>query len=351
MKTDELLSALKQSQPLNEEKLRSALHGTTFIDRLRALFVVQEAAAGTVSLPVVSDYLLFLLEGRDLIGRLLDCANGPEARVALIGEVQSLVLTSGLPRTRRAALAGMLDQAQHDFLKTTHILSPLRKTRAPLSTVLTVVDMLGAGQFTTGTCAAEARSLVLRHIRHREFVRSYVAGADLLHGDDSAPPTIAERINSLSARLQKAGIPFTEPSRLRVLVVDDEESARSYIELVLTDMGIGTVLSANDGRSALEVFQDFEDGIDIIICDWMMPRMSGLDFLKQVRSVRPTLPFLMVTALATKETVERALAHDVTGYIAKPFPPEQLEEKVLLLISRAIAERGAKEGDGEVEAA
>lgn len=343
MRTEDLLSSIKTAQSLTEDSLREALRGASFVDRLRALFAMQVASSGTAAAAVVDNYLLFLLQGRDVVGRVLDCANGPEARTALLGEMQGLVLASALDRGSRAAIAAMLDKAQHDFLKTTQILSPLRKPRAPLSTVLTVVDMLGAGQFTVGTCASEARSLVVRHIRHREFVRSYVLGADLLHSDSAPDPTIAERITSLANRLQQAGIPFTDPSRLRVLVVDDEEAARSYIEMVLTEMGIGTVLTASDGRKALDVFQDFEDGIDIIVCDWMMPRMSGLDFLKQVRSVRPTLPFLMVTALATKETVERALAHEVTGYIAKPFPPEQLEEKVLLLISRAIADRMEKD--------
>lgn len=66
----------------------------------------------------------------------------------------------------------------------------------------------------------------------------------------------------------------------------------------------------------------------------MMPRMSGIDLLKQVRSTHPTLPFLMVTALATQPAVEEAMAHDVTAYIAKPFPPEQLEEKVMVLMNR-----------------
>ncbi|MGC2855371.1 response regulator [Novispirillum sp. DQ9] len=331
------------SMAVSGEKLHELMRGKSFMDKLRDLFRLQAAVAATSSTKAIDDYILFLLEGRDFLGRVLDCSDTPEGRLCLLGELQSLVLASTLARAKRRDLALTLDKGQHDFLKTTSILAPLRKPKPTVAAVLHVADLLAQGAFTAGACAGEARELVLRHIRHRDFVRKYVEGQDLPAADGDDKPTVAERITALSERLQKAGIPFLDLSRLRVLVAEDEESARSYIEMVLADMGITNVMAVGDGRQALKVFQDFEDGVDLIICDWMMPRMSGLDFLKQVRSVRPHLPFLMVTALATMENVEQALAHDVTGYIAKPFPPEQLEEKILLLVGRGI------EGDHEAE--
>lgn len=324
------------SMAVSADKLHELMRGKSFMDKLRDLFRLQAAVAATSSTKAIDDYILFLLEGRDFLGRVLDCSDTPEGRLSLLGELQTLVLTSTLPRTKRRSLALTLDKGQHDFLKTTTILAPLRKPKPAVGAVLHVADLLAQGAFTAGTCASEARDLVVRHIRHREFVRKYVEGQDLGAADGDDKPTVAERIAGLTERLQKAGIPFVDLTRLRVLVAEDEESARNYIEMVLADMGITNVITAADGRQALKVFQDFEDGVDLIICDWMMPRMSGLDFLKQVRSVRPHLPFLMVTALATMENVEQALAYDVTGYIAKPFPPEQLEEKILLLIGRGI---------------
>lgn len=324
------------SLAVSADKLHELMRGKSFMDKLRDLFRLQAAVAATSSTKAIDDYILFLLEGRDFLGRVLDCSDTPEGRLCLLGELQSLVLSSTLPRAKRRELALTLDKGQHDFLKTTSILAPLRKPKPAVGTVLHVADLLAQGAFTAGTCASEARDLVIRHIRHREFVRKYVEGQDVTAAEGDDKPTVAERITALTERLQKAGIPFVDLTRLRVLVAEDEESARNYIEMVLADMGITNVITAADGRQALKVFQDFEDGVDLIICDWMMPRMSGLDFLKQVRSVRPHLPFLMVTALATMENVEQALAYDVTGYIAKPFPPEQLEEKILLLIGRGI---------------
>ncbi|PWC55663.1 hypothetical protein TSO221_04295 [Azospirillum sp. TSO22-1] len=121
---------------------------------------------------------------------------------------------------------------------------------------------------------------------------------------------------------------------LRVLLADDEPQARSYVEMILRDLGIADIVLAEDGREALEAFDGQETLYDLVICDWKMPRVTGLEFLKQVRSVRPEMPFLMVTALATMIAVEEALAHDVTAYIAKPFSPEHLEEKILVLVNR-----------------
>lgn len=329
------------SMLVSGDKLHDLLRGKSFMDKLRDLFRLQAAIAATSSTKVIDDYILFLLEGRDFLGRVMDCSDLPEGRLCLLGELQGLVLASALPRAKRKELAITLDKGQHDFLKTTSILAPLRKPKPAVAAVLHVADLLAQGGFTVGACSAEARDLVIRHIRHRDFVRKYVEGQDLTPAEADDKPTVAERVSGLSERLQKAGIAFLDLSRLRVLVAEDEESARAYIEMVLTDMGITNIMAVADGRQALRVFQDFEDGVDLIICDWMMPRMSGLDFLKQVRSVRPHLPFLMVTALATMENVEQALAHDVTGYIAKPFPPEQLEEKILLLVGRGIDDHEA----------
>lgn len=321
------------SLALSGDKLQEVLRGKSILEKLRDLFHLQEMVATTSSTRVIDDYILYLMEGRDFLGRLFDAVEAPEERVRALAELQMLVLTAPFAKPVRVRLAKMLDGAQQDVLKTTPIFSALRKDRPPITAVLNVVDLIGAGAFTQGKCLTEARELVRRHIRSRDFVRKYIAGTDQ-NFEDAEPPPVSVRVAELSERLRKAGIAFQPLTDVRVLVVDDEESARNYIEMVLREMGFENIISAGDGRSALETFQDFEDGIDLIVCDWMMPRMSGLDFLKQVRSVKPKLPFLMVTALATLETVQQAMDHDVNAYIAKPFPPEQLEEKVLLLLNR-----------------
>jgi CheY-like chemotaxis protein len=325
---------------VSADKLQECLRGLSLPEKLRDLFHLQATLAGSMSTKSIDDYILMLMDGRDFVGRLYDAVEGAEPRLRILAELQAAVLASPFPKERRKALAKGLDTAQHDLLKTTTILTALRKTgRPPIDAVLSVADLAASGAFTRGRCLAEARELIRRHTRHRDFVRQYLK--TLRPEGSGTPPDQAQadllgaRLSQLATRIRNAGVDFTDLSELRVLIAEDEESARDYIAMVLRDMGVVNVITAHDGRHALKVFQDFEDGIDLIICDWKMPRMSGLDFLKQVRSVRPKLPFLMVTALATMENVEEAKQHDVTAYIAKPFPPEQLEEKVLLLVNQA----------------
>jgi CheY-like chemotaxis protein len=329
---------------ISTDKLQELTRGKSIVEKLRDLFQLQHAVATTSSTKSIDEYIVHLMENRDFMGRLSDAVDEVEERLRVLAELQMLVLGSTFTAAERKRLATMLDRLQHDQLKTTTLFSALRKeAKPPISAVLRVIDLAGEGVFTHGKCIAEARELIRRHSRHRDFVRKYLAGKDLdrgpvPEGEEKASPPIGERLSGLARRMSKAGVEFRDLSSLTVLVVEDEESARDYMEMVLRDMGVGNVMTAHDGRAALEVFGDFEDGIDLIICDWKMPRMTGIDFLKQVRSVKPKLPFLMVTALATVENVQAAMAHDVTAYIAKPFPPEQLEEKVLLLVNRANPE-------------
>lgn len=332
-RTHDLLDR-RVSMLISTEKLQEVLRGKSVVEKLNDLFHLQIAVASASSTKPIDEYILFLMESRDFTGRVFDAVDKPEARLQTLANLQKRVLVSTLPDDKRRSLALMLDAAQMDHIKTTSLFSNLRRDRPSLDTILEIVDLCGIGAFTEGKCVTEARELVRRHVRRKDFVRKYLHSLD--PDGDKSTGNLATAIEHLTKRLDKAGIAFRDLSQLTILVVEDEESARSYIDMVLRDMGVQKVMTAQDGRAGLEVFSDFEDGIDLIICDWNMPRMSGLDFLKQVRSVKPKLPFLMVTGLATEENVQAAIAHDVTGYIAKPFPPEQLEEKVLLLMGRAM---------------
>ncbi|AIH03770.1 MAG: Response regulator receiver protein [Thermodesulfobacterium sp. 37_54] len=115
---------------------------------------------------------------------------------------------------------------------------------------------------------------------------------------------------------------------LKVLVVDDFATMRKIIKNILTQLGFKNILEADDGSSALELLK--KEKIDLIISDWNMPKMSGLDLLKAVRN-DPNLKdilFVMVTAEAQKDNVIEAIKHGVNQYIVKPFTPETLKEKL-----------------------
>ncbi len=127
---------------------------------------------------------------------------------------------------------------------------------------------------------------------------------------------------------------------LRVLLVDDSFEALTLIKNMLKDMGLTQVFTARDGTEALNFMgvYDDDDGVDVILCDWNMPRMSGLEVLKQIRTCDPDLPFIMVTGNAEQDAVVEARSLGVTGYIKKPFSADQLMKK-LALVQRIVDHR------------
>ncbi len=119
---------------------------------------------------------------------------------------------------------------------------------------------------------------------------------------------------------------------LRILVVEDQQQTRVWIADVLKQMGVREVHTANDGTEALDILYRDINGIDIIICDWAMPRMNGMDLLATVRSRRPDLPFIMETGHGTKDHVLAARAQGVDAFIVKPYSAAQLEVRIRTLI-------------------
>ena len=99
---------------------------------------------------------------------------------------------------------------------------------------------------------------------------------------------------------------------LGILAVDDSHQMRRLLQSMLAQIGIGQAFVAKDGTEALRFLGECEDMIDVILCDWKMPRMSGIDLLRQVRTVDPEIPFVMVTGLSDEESVMVAKGLGVT---------------------------------------
>jgi two-component system, chemotaxis family, chemotaxis protein CheY len=116
----------------------------------------------------------------------------------------------------------------------------------------------------------------------------------------------------------------------KVMVVDDSSVMRQIIKNNLKQLGfeLSNLLDAEDGEDALQKIN--QDRIDLVISDWNMPKMTGIDFLKAVRAddAFKELPFLMVTSEADKEKIMEAVQAGVNQYIVKPFNANQLEEKI-----------------------
>lgn len=115
---------------------------------------------------------------------------------------------------------------------------------------------------------------------------------------------------------------------LRVLVAEDEPLAAKLARGALRLMGITQVVVAKDGLEALKQLADFDGDFQLIISDWNMPNMTGIEFLRTVRKLYPNMPFIMLTSNANKEFVLAAAKHGVNGYIAKPFSLDQVRQKV-----------------------
>ena len=115
---------------------------------------------------------------------------------------------------------------------------------------------------------------------------------------------------------------------IKVLVVDDFATMRRIIKGVLRQLGFDKIVEAEDGSTALDALKKEEIGL--IVSDWNMPNMSGLDLLKAVRGDDglKSIPFIMVTAEGLKENVLEAVKLGVTNYVVKPFTPEAFSDKI-----------------------
>jgi len=114
----------------------------------------------------------------------------------------------------------------------------------------------------------------------------------------------------------------------KVLVVDDSAVMRQIIKKNLKELGFTDLIEAEDGAAGLK--KAGEEPVDLIVSDWNMPNMTGLEFLKGVRAddkIKGT-SFIMVTSEADKEKIMEAVQAGVNQYIVKPFNAMQLEEKI-----------------------
>jgi two-component system, chemotaxis family, chemotaxis protein CheY len=134
----------------------------------------------------------------------------------------------------------------------------------------------------------------------------------------------------------KVSVILNLEAEMRVLVVDDFATMRKIIKNVLKQIEIDNVVEAENGKHALTVLRS--DDIDFIISDWIMPEMTGIEFLRACKEDEQIkkIPFVMVTAEAQKDSVLEAIKSGVDNYIVKPFTPEKLKD----VISKTMAKFG-----------
>ena len=121
---------------------------------------------------------------------------------------------------------------------------------------------------------------------------------------------------------------------MKILVADDFATMRRVIKQLLGELGFCEVAEASDGAAAWQMLQDGEFGL--LISDWEMPAMDGLDLVKAVRGDPELawLPVLLVTENAAREPLTQAARCGVNGYIVKPFTAATLKQKIDRIFSR-----------------
>lgn len=121
-----------------------------------------------------------------------------------------------------------------------------------------------------------------------------------------------------------------EDKECSFLIVDDFASMRQVIRKTLVSLGFYKI---SEAAGALDAVRKIEQGerFEFIISDWNMPNMNGLELLSYIRASQnlKRVPFLMITAEASRENIIQAAKAGVSQYIVKPFTAEELQEKII----------------------
>ncbi len=116
--------------------------------------------------------------------------------------------------------------------------------------------------------------------------------------------------------------------KMKVLVVDDFATMRRILRNILKQIGFTNIAEAEDGSAALKELK--KEKYDLILSDWNMPKMPGIDLLNAIRADDELMgiPFVMITAEAQKDNIVGAVKAGVNSYIEKPFTAETISEKL-----------------------
>jgi two-component system chemotaxis response regulator CheY len=123
------------------------------------------------------------------------------------------------------------------------------------------------------------------------------------------------------------------PLDTRILVIDDMPSIRDLVKNHLKTMGFKNIIEASDGDSGLKMLTSQKTSgtpVGLVISDWNMPGLTGIELLKQVRASAEfkDLPFVLLTSESERDEVTEAIVSGVSQYVVKPFAGKIFEEKL-----------------------
>lgn len=122
-----------------------------------------------------------------------------------------------------------------------------------------------------------------------------------------------------------------------LLVVDDTPIIRGIISGILEPLGLKNIIPAGDGEEAWRIMQG--QAVDIVVADWLMPGVNGLELLRKMRedSRFADTPFIMITGMPDKSVVMEAMKLKVTDFMVKPIESAQLKQKILRVLTHKMA--------------
>ncbi|MHC6203536.1 response regulator [Breznakiellaceae bacterium SP9] len=121
---------------------------------------------------------------------------------------------------------------------------------------------------------------------------------------------------------------------MTILMVDDSRIMRNLIKNYFVELKIGqyTYVEAENGEDAFKLVQS--QPVDLILLDWNMPKLSGIEFLKIIRKTNKELPIVMVTSEISKTNIIEALKYGATDYIVKPIDERKFKEKISNILTK-----------------
>jgi two-component system chemotaxis response regulator CheY len=121
----------------------------------------------------------------------------------------------------------------------------------------------------------------------------------------------------------------------KVLVVDESGTMRKIIVRSLNVLGVTDVVEAGDGSDGLNLFHQHE--FDVVLTDWNMPRMTGIELLKAIRASGSKVPVILITTEADRSRVMDAVNAGVSDYLVKPFETDGLRTKLQKFVGATVA--------------
>lgn len=122
---------------------------------------------------------------------------------------------------------------------------------------------------------------------------------------------------------------MTVNKEIRILIVEDDDINRKLLVSILKNLGFKYVVEAENGRYAWELLH--KEPIDLVMTDWMMPEMDGLELLQQIRqsdSKLKSVKVMMITALGKQDDIMKAARYEIDGYVVKPFSVNTVLSKI-----------------------